>query len=183
MCARQRMRQLMEQPPRGASIPQSYSEPIGVCHRSASLAGKRFDLRWKAQPHVAPDGINHALRLCKRDCARIVWRNEALFPCVNLAALTVAFVGHGSKTLPASPTGRLRLTRSPAATPCRNAPLARARLRPAIDTSRILVSLKASSTTCCLKRMRSVPVERCATTCASRRGASGLVASPALSTG
>ena len=158
--ARQRMRQLMEQPPRRASIRQPYRKPSGVGHYGADLAGQWFDLRRKAQPHLGPDGIHHALRLCKHDRTRIVWRNEALFPCVHLAALAVVFVGHGSKALPASPTGRLRLTRSPATIPCRNAPLARARLRPATDTRRILVSLNASSTTCCLKKMRSVPVER-----------------------
>jgi len=158
----------MEQPPRRASIRQPYRKPSGVGHYGADLAGQWFDLRRKAQPHLGPDGIHHALRLCKHDRTWIIWRNEAFFPCVHLAALAVACVGQGSKTLPASPTGRLRLTRSPAASPCRNAPLARARLRPATDTRRILVSLKASSTTCCLKRMRSVPVERCATTCASR---------------
>ena len=60
-----------------------------------------------------------------------------------------------SKRLPASPTSRSRLTRSPAASPCRKAPLSRARLRLAVATSRISVSRKASSTTCCLTRMRA----------------------------
>ena len=129
----------MEQPPRRASIRQPYREPIGVGHRRADLAGESFDLRWKAQPHLGPDGIHHALRLCKYDCARIVWRDEALLPGVHLAALVIVCADQGSKILPASPTGRLRLMRSPAASPCWNAPLARTRLRPAIDTSRILL--------------------------------------------
>ncbi|MGC1410513.1 MAG: hypothetical protein WA864_16410 [Acetobacteraceae bacterium] len=49
----------------------------------------------------------------------------------------IAIAAHGSKGLPAWPTGRLRLTRSPTASPCRNAPLNRARLRLAVATSRI----------------------------------------------
>jgi hypothetical protein len=49
----------------------------------------------------------------------------------------IPIAAHGSKGLPAWPTGRLRSTRSPAASPCRNAPLNRARLRLAVATSRI----------------------------------------------
>src|SRR5215472_1257598 len=97
MTARQRMSQLMEQPPGPASIRQAYREAIGVGQRGAGLAGQWFDLRWKAQSHLGPDRVHHALRLCKYNYARIVWRDEALLPGVHLAALAVVYADHGSK--------------------------------------------------------------------------------------
>jgi hypothetical protein len=66
-------------------------------------------------------------------------------------------------------TGRLRFTRSPAASPCRNAPFTRAHVRLPADTSRISVSRKAPSTTWCLISMSAVPVEHCAATLAFAR--------------
>ena len=142
-----RVGQLMQQPPGWTGVRQPDRQPIRVRHRRAGLARERLDLRWKEQPHFSPNGIHHALRLCERDRTLVAWCNETLLPRIDLAALAISNAGHGSKGLPAVPTGRLRLTRSPAASPCRNAPFRRARFRPAVATSRISVSRKASSTT------------------------------------
>jgi hypothetical protein len=97
----------MEQPPGRAIILQAYREAIGGGQCRAGLARQWFDLRWKAQSHLGPDRVHHALRPCEYNGARIVWRDEALLPGVHLAALVVVCANHGSKTLPASPTGRL----------------------------------------------------------------------------
>ena len=153
--------EFMQKPPGRTGIGQPDGQPIGIRQGGAGLAGKTLDLRRKPQPDLRPDGIHHALRLSEGDRTVVVWCDEALVPGVDLPALAVATVSHGSKGLRTSPIGLFRLTRSPAANPCRKAPFRRARLRPAVATKRISVSRKASSTTWCLTRTSAVPVERC----------------------
>jgi hypothetical protein len=127
-------------------VRQSYREPGGVGQSAASLARKTLDLWRKSQAHVDPDGVYHALRMRECDQGRVVWDDEALLPCIDFTALPVAAVYQGSRVLPVLPTGRLRLTRSPAARPCRKAPFIRTRLSDPAATSRIAVSRNAPST-------------------------------------
>ena len=140
------MGELVQQTPGWVVVRQSYREPGGVGQSAASLARKTIDLWRKSQAHVDPDGVCYTLRMCECDQARVVQDDEALLPYVDLAALPIAAIYQVSTALALLPTGRLRLTRSPAARPCRKAPFIRTRLSDPAATSRIAVSRNAPST-------------------------------------
>lgn len=100
----------MQQAPGRTDLGQPDRQPGGIGHGGASVERKTLNLRWKAQTHLSPDGIDRTPRLRKLNRGWIAGRDEALLPHIDPAALVVPISGHDSKKLPASATGRLRLT-------------------------------------------------------------------------